>query len=109
MTYNGFANKESHDFDVIWSNDFALYEAVKSHGQHLLDWLPSMTDQTLGRNIKDGVRAYVHGGGWGYSDVPEWYRGIPSVKTKENLKSLDLSKVNEDNFGHAVRDALGLL
>lgn len=45
-------------FSLHWSNDYALYHAVLDHARELLRRVPSMTDQTLGRNLRDAVQRW---------------------------------------------------
>jgi hypothetical protein len=45
-------------FSLHWSNDYALYHAVLDHARELLHRVPTMTDQTLGRNLRDAVQRW---------------------------------------------------
>lgn len=104
MSYNGYANEDSWSFDVVWSNDFALYEAFREYARNN----PTQTEQTLGLNILHGVKAALNGGGWGHSGIPVWLTQIP-WQTWRNLadSGVDLNNVNETEFGENVMETLG--
>ena len=68
----------------------------------LVGVLPSMSDQTLGRNVRDRVHAWANDGGWGWG---------PSSVRFDALKHLDLTVVNQVcdvEVGAAVREALAV-
>lgn len=88
-------NLATFQFNVIWQNDQALYNAVLAYAKDMTD----LTDQTLGRNVKDRVYAWANDGGWGYG---------PGRKF-DILKHLDLTgypQVSETEVGEAVRESL---
>lgn len=97
---NGYKNAETFNFISTVDNDFDLYEAVKAYTVDLLDRHPWMTDQTLGRNIKDRVFAWANGGGWGY-DCPPRFQNV-----LQYLDLADYGRVNEEEVAESVRDAL---
>lgn len=57
--WGGYANGVSHHVLVIIENDQFLHNAVVDEARRLLDWLPSMTPQTLGVNLKTSVRRWA--------------------------------------------------
>lgn len=57
--HGGFANRESHYFEIFSSNYPDLYEAILGYSQNLLRRVPSMTPQTFGYNIKSEVRMWI--------------------------------------------------
>lgn len=75
-----------------------------AYARELLDRLPTMTDQTLGRNVKDRVFAWAFGGGWGHSGL--W---VGRASTFDHFLSReDYGRVSEESIAESVRDALGL-
>jgi hypothetical protein len=77
---------------------------VLSYARELLVRLPTMTDQTLGRNVKDRVFAWAFGGGWG------WAEGWPGPGRPFDyfLSREDYGLVSEESIAESVREALGL-
>jgi hypothetical protein len=86
-----------------------------------------MTDQTIGRNVKDRVFSWAYGGGWGYSfgwghatsslrdqdRYPDWIEGPPPTGYRTTPFSYFLNRdrygfVSEEEVGEQARDALGL-
>jgi hypothetical protein len=106
--YEGYANEDSYLWDVMWSNDQTLYEAIKSEGRRLLEWLPGMTDQTLGVNLLNSIKAAMCDGGWGWRSCPDNFTHIPQVTWDIVSGTLNIGNVNEEEFGAAVREALDL-
>ena len=74
-----------------------------SYASELLAQLPTMTDQTLGRNIKDRVFAWAFGGGWGWSSG---WPG-PGQPFQYFLSREDYGRISEESIAESVRDALG--
>lgn len=105
MTYNGYANYNSYLWDVEWSNNRAIYEAIKSHARAMRPHYEVMTDQTLGRNVKDAVRAAVNDGGWGWRSCPDEFVAVRSQLIKATQR-INLDRIEETEFGANVRAAL---
>lgn len=105
--YNGYANEDSYHFDVIWANDQSLYNAIVNEGKRLLAWAKMMDDTSLGRNILDALKATYNNGGWGYASAPEAFKNLPGAVLSNLASNVDLTRVNEAEFGAAVRDAIG--
>ena len=94
----------TREFDMIWENDYDLYLATLAYARDLLRRTPNMTDQTLGRNVKDRVFAWAFGGGWGWSDFyPHDHRAFDYF-----LKREQHGDVQDERVGERVRDALGI-
>lgn len=104
---HGYANDDSYYFDVVWANDQELYEAIKSHARAMRPVWEVMTDQTLGRNMKDAIRAMVNDGGWGWRSCPDEFVAVRTEAVRL-LKDINLNNINEEEFGANIRDALGL-
>lgn len=119
--------RTTDEFNMIWQNDADVYRAVCDLARDLLRRVPGMTDQTLGRNIKDRVFAWAYGGGWGYSDgwngsaeswrdadrFPDWTEGGPPPGYRASPFSYFLDRaaygfVSEERVGEEARDALDL-
>lgn len=106
MTYNGYANEDSYYFDMVWSNDRGIYDAIRKEGKHLLSVVPGMTDQTLGLNIKTMILATMNKGGWGYPGVPDEFKGVDFSNLTGSMTLDQMRNVNETEFGEKVRTAL---
>lgn len=94
-------NDATREFNMHWQNDYDLYKEVVSLAREMLRRVPGMTQQTIGRNVKDRVFAWQQGGGWGYDD------GRKHVRALEYLRVAH-ADVQEDLVGEEVLDALGL-
>lgn len=103
---HGYANDDSYAFDVVWANDHELYEAIKSHARAMRPVWEVMSNQTLGRNLKDAIRAMVNDGGWGWRSCPDEFVAVRS-KAILLLDGIDLNRISEDEFGANIRAALG--
>lgn len=123
-------HRSSHatdEFNLVWQNDQDVYLAVLQEAEDLLRRVPGMTDQTIGRNVKDRVFSWAYGGGWGYSSgwngatsslrdddrYPDWTEGGPPPGYRSGPFSYFLdrdlySSVSEEEVGEAVREALAL-
>jgi hypothetical protein len=127
MSDSETARHATDEFCLIWQNDQAVYNEVVAYTRDLLRGLPSMTNQTLGRNVKDRVFAWAYGGGWGYSEgwghatsslrdedrYPDWTEGGPPPGYRPTPFSYFLGKdmygyVSETRVGEEAREALGL-
>lgn len=95
-------NHETTEFNMIWQNDYHLYQAVLGFARDLLAQVPGMTDQALGRNVKDRVFAWAFGGGWGHAEGWD-SRAFDYFLTRE-----DYGSVSEESVAEEVRDALGM-
>jgi len=119
-------NHETTEFNLVWQNDQAVYHAVLDYARGLLRQVPGMTDQTMGRNVEDGVFAWAYGGGWGWASgwggsteplldhlrYPDWpdltgppvgYRPTPFSYF---LPREAYGSVSEEAIAEEVRDAL---
>lgn len=121
-------NHATREFNMVWTNDQEVYHAVLAYARELLRGVPGMTDQTLGRNVKDRVFAWAYGGGWGWSsgwggstssqrdedrfpgwadmqEAPAGYRPTPFsyFLTREQY-----GEVSEEAIAEEVRDCLGI-
>lgn len=105
MTYNGYVNEDSFHFDVVWANSQPLYEAIKSHARAMRPVYDVMTDQTLGRNMKDAIRAMVSDGGWGWRSCPDEFVAVRAESIRL-LDGINLDNIGEAEFGAAIRTAL---
>lgn len=105
MTYNGYANEDSYYFDIVWANSQTLYEAIKSHARAMRPHQEVMTHQTLGRNMKDAIRAMVSDGGYGWRSCPDEFVAVRSESIKL-LEGINLDNINEEEFGANIRAAL---
>lgn len=113
------------EFNLIWQNDQDVYRAVIDYVRNMRPRMFVMTDQTLGRNVKDRVFAWAYGGGWGFSDgwggsvtslrdddrYPDWTEGGPPPGYRVNPFSYFLGKdsygfVSEEGVAEQVREAL---
>lgn len=99
--YDDF-ERATTEFNMVWQNDQELYRAVLAYVRGLLR-VPGMTDQAIGRNVKDRVFAWAFGGGWGFSE------GWPNPRTFEYFLARDQYRwVSESIVGEEAREALGL-
>lgn len=115
------------EFNMIWQNDQTVYNEVVDCVRDLLRKVPDMTDQTIGRNVKDRVFSWAYGGGYGFSDgwghatsslrdqdrYPDWTEGGPPPGYRANPFSYFLpthayGQVDEEAVGEDAREALGL-
>ena len=96
-------------FNLHWQNDEPLYRAVIMFGRVCLGRVPNMTDQTLGRNVRDAVRRWcvdrqVTGLGWdadlGYPPVS---RSVLAMLAEEVG---EFNLVSEETVGEEVREAM---
>lgn len=115
--WNGYPNEPTWDFDIWYSNHEPLYRAVNAYAADCLRRVPSMTDQTLGTNVKLVIRGWVHdidegkrpwNHGWGENPVSENMnqlvlnlRGMADDITRDHLHEL-----SETDIGELVRDAI---
>ena len=120
-------NHATTEFNLVWQNDQDVYHAVLDYARDCYAQVPGMTDQTLGRNVKDRVFAWAYGGGWGHAAgwggattslrdddrYPDWREGPPPRGYRSNPWSyfLDREKygdVSEEAIAEEVRDALNI-
>lgn len=98
-------NHETQNFNMVWQNDYDVYHLVLGQARALLRSLPSMTDQTLGRNLKDYVFALRNGGGYGHPD------GFGSPRIRHTLQWIGADTyggVSEEDVAEDVRELLGI-
>lgn len=57
--FQGYTSQASLDFEQYASNHRPIYDSLRIYAGVCLRRVPSMTDQTLGRNIKDQARIVV--------------------------------------------------
>jgi hypothetical protein len=89
---------------MIWCNDQDLYLATLAYARELLRRMPQMSDQTLGRNVKDRVFAWAFGGGWGHDGL--W---VGRADTFDYfVRREDYGDVSELAVAEEVRDCLGI-
>jgi hypothetical protein len=115
------------EFNMLWQNDQDVYRAVVEYVRDMLRRVPNMTDQTIGRNVKDRVYSWAFGGGWGYSEgwggatsslrdddrYPDWVEGPPPPGYRTSpfayfLPTYAYGHVDEEAVGEEAREALGL-
>lgn len=120
-------NHSTTEFNQIWQNDQDVYNAVLSYARSLVRGVPGMTDQTLGRNVKDRVFSWAYGGGWGWG--AGWGGAETSLRDKDRYPHWEFGPapadyrvspfsyfpdreaygdVSEEAIAEEVRDALGL-
>lgn len=104
---HGYANDDSYYFDMVWANSQPLYEAIKSHARAMRPVHDVMTNQTLGRNMKDAIRAMVNDGGWGWRSCPDEFVAVRTESIRL-LAGINLDRIDEEEFGTKVREALEL-
>lgn len=100
-----------HYFSMHWTNDYELYHAVLDHARELLRRVPSMTDQTLGRNLRDAVQRWcvderADALGWQARD----YAVSPAVlrmMREEVERAGGFNEVGEESIAEEVRELLG--
>lgn len=104
MTYNGYANEDSYMWDVVWANNYGLYDAFRKYaGQN-----PWQTPQALGRNLQDAVSAALNNGGWGFNGMPDFLAHLPWQTWRDiDATEFDIRKVDETEFGYKVKETLG--
>lgn len=95
-------------FNLHWTNDYSLYHAVLDYSRGLLRRVPSMTDQTLGRNVRDAVQRWCEDGvaeplGW----QDRAYTIKPAVLEMMRREVEDFNRVSEEAVGAEVRELLG--
>lgn len=120
-------NHATTEFNLIWQNDQAVYHEVVAMVRDMLRRSPTMSDQTIGRNVKDRVFSWAYGGGWGFDTgwghatsslrdddrYPDWVEGPPPAEDRANPFSYFLpthayGDVNEEAVGEDAREALGI-
>jgi hypothetical protein len=120
-------NHETTEFNLVWQNDQDVYHAVLDYARRLLAQVPGMTDQTLGRNVKDRVYSWAYGGGWGWATgwgestsslrdddrFPDWVEGGPPPGYRVSPFSYFLDRetygnVSEEHVAEEVREALDI-
>jgi hypothetical protein len=95
----------TRNFNMVWQNDYDVYHLVLDKARDCLRQVPGMTDQTLGRNVKDYVFALRCAGGWGYPTG----MGTPQVRaTLQWIDVADYGKVSEEEVAEQVRELLGI-
>lgn len=102
----------SDTFDMHWVNDQEFYLAVLDHARELLRRVPTMTDQTLGRNVRDAVQRWCMEGkasplGWQVRAYPV----SPAVLTmmrSEVEQAGGFNAVSEESVAESVRELLGI-
>lgn len=103
-TYDGAANRATWDFNLHWQNDYDLYHAVLTHARGLLLLVPTMTDEALGRNVKDRVHAWAVGGGcYGF-----YYGDTRFMRVLSTLDVGNYGEVDDREVGEHVREALAI-
>ena len=115
----------TNEFCMVWQNDQDVYREVVQMVRGMVR--SHLTDQTIGRNVKDRVFSWAYGGGWGYAEgwggstsslrdddkYPDWTEGPPPPGYRNTPFSYFLDRdrysfVSEERVGEEARDALGL-
>lgn len=126
MTGDNIVGWTTDEFCLVWQNDQDVYNEVVAYVRDLLRQVPGMTDQTIGRNVKDRVFSWAYGGGWGYSSgwggavtslrdsdrFPDWQEGPPPPGYRSTPFSYFLDRstygdISEERVGEEAREALG--
>lgn len=100
--YNGYRNQATFEFCSTVDNHEALYYAVRDYARDLLRGLPTMSDQALGRNVRDRVLSWAFGGGWGF-DNPPMFRQALGHWDRDEMASAPLS---EEDIAECIRSML---
>jgi len=92
-----------------WNNE-PIYNAILKLTEECLSKVPNMTDQTLGRNIKDAMRRWAQDAVTGTDDrerYPSLVRVEPSPSSTFLLRdwhrTVPLTDINEDDLGAQAR------
>jgi hypothetical protein len=120
-------NHATTEFNLIWQNDQAVYHEVVAMVRDMLRRNPGITDQTIGRNVKDRVFSWAYGGGWGFDTgwghatsslrdedrYPDWVEGPPPAGYRATPFSYFLDRglygdVDDAAVGEDAREALGI-
>lgn len=103
---NGHANHATFAVVSTMENDHGLYNLVR---ELVRDWtLPRMhymTDQTLGRNVKDALHRLAYEAREGFP-MPELEGFKPDANVVAWMLTIEWSDVNEEELGAAARDLL---
>lgn len=108
---NGYANAETFRFEAHTANDAELYADLLNVAVTMLQRVPSMTDQTLGRNLLDHVRGWLHDIDQGGQPVNRgWADHHKVTSSPAKLRALrddvgDLRMVNETDVGESWRES----
>jgi hypothetical protein len=108
---NGYANAETFRFEAATANDAELYADLLNVAVTMLQRVPSMTDQTLGRNIVDHVRGWLHDVDQDERPVNRgWADHHTVTSSPAKLRALrdevgDLRMVNETDVGESWRES----
>lgn len=98
-------------FNLHWTNDYILYHAVLDYSRGLLRRVPSMTDQTLGRNVRDAVQRWCHdetAQPLGWQDKPYLIDpGVLRMMREEVEQAGGFAAVREESIAAEVRELLG--
>jgi len=100
-------------FDLHWSNDEPLYRAVLDYSRELLRRVPTMTQQTLGRNVRDTVQRWcadesaMRTTGWQATPYVVDRRVLRMMR-EEVERSGGFADVDENSVGESVLDSLNI-
>jgi hypothetical protein len=97
-------------FSLHWTNDQELYNAVLDLARVYLRRVPGMTDQTLGRNIRDSVQRWCDERaasplGWQEQRYPV-SRSVLEMMDREVKAAGGFHAVNEEDIAEEVRELL---
>lgn len=100
---------ENETLDMHYSNDQDLYHCVLAYAAWCLKRIPSMSNQTLGRNVRDNLQRWAAEGrvtrlGWGPDHYPQVRPEVLATMANE----VTWVYVVEDQLGMDVRESLGL-
>ena len=108
----GYVNAETYRFEQFAPNVLSLYTDLCNVAREMLRRVPSMTDETLGANIKLHVRSWVYDAREG--KAPQnygWADGYTVTTSPAVLLDLaeyvgDLSRLSETDLGESWRETV---
>ena len=98
---HGYANDETYALCATIDNDEALYIACREYVRELLTSVPTMTEQTIGVNLKNRLQAWAFGGGWGWPDAPRQFNDVLRYFSPSQMAA-----VNEEDLAETVLSSL---
>ncbi len=111
-TYSGYRNEATYEFIATTENDRETYELLLAYSAQMLRRVPSMTEQTLGHNIKLTCRSIVHQvrngehpSIYGWADFLRVPRAVARLLTELDDR-IGLEHVSEDDLGASWRETL---
>jgi hypothetical protein len=100
---------ENETLDMHYSNDQDLYHCVLAYAAWCLNRIPSMSNQTLGRNVRDNLERWASEGkvtrlGWG----PDHYPKVSFTVLRGMGSEVDWRLIKDPELGADVRESLGV-